>query len=272
MSYYTTEALKILQDDLATIESRKNALFMEFISHKCTAEETEEYMKHGFARRLATLARAIQNIFKFLPPNITFIPSQNDRKDAEINLQAFVFHVFGCVDNLARICVYENRIRKPNGKLIPKSQIGFTKKCTVVRKAISSDLLSILKKYDDWLELQSEFRHALAHRIPLYIPPQAVPKKNAEEFTRLDHEISVIRSKMMKSMLDQEAFWKLSGEADQLENAQQKLVRFRPSMLHSFEEKTPEIIFHAQILADFRTVETIAKQVLAEISHTEQIP
>jgi hypothetical protein len=44
------------------------------------------------------------------------------------------------------------------------------------------------------------------------------------------------------------------------------LGRFRPWIQHSFEEKAEPVVFYAQMLADFNTVDEIGRKMLDELT------
>jgi hypothetical protein len=56
------------------------------------------------------------------------------------------------------------------------------------------------------------------------------------------------------------------GEYDRLSTEQLKLGRFRPWVQHSFEENAKPVVFHAQMLADFNTVDEVAQKMLEELA------
>jgi len=45
-----------------------------------------------------------------------------------------------------------------------------------------------------------------------------------------------------------------------------KLGRFRPWVQHSFEEKAKPVVFHAQMLSDFNTVDELSRKMLDELA------
>jgi hypothetical protein len=53
-------------------------------------------------------------------------------------------------------------------------------------------------------------------------------------------------------------------EYDRLSAEQLRLGRFRPWVQHSFEEHAKPIVFHAQMLADFKTIDELALKLLSE--------
>jgi hypothetical protein len=77
-----------------------------------------EYVRHGFLRRLGTLQRCIQNIYFAYPPERSDIPSRNECVDLAINLQSFIFNVFGCIDNLAWVWAIENELTADLGGIL----------------------------------------------------------------------------------------------------------------------------------------------------------
>lgn len=95
-----------------------------------------------------------------------------------------------------------------------------------------------------------EYRDALAHRIPLYIPPGGVPTRNVEAY----NDFSV----------------RMNDEADPLEwerlsTDQDKLLIFQPMMTHSIRETTARYPFHVQMIADFLTIEEMGYKMLHEL-------
>jgi hypothetical protein len=55
------------------------------------------------------------------------------------------------------------------------------------------------------------------------------------------------------------------AEYDRLSQEQDSLGVFRPEMTHSFEEQPGTIVFHAQVLADFNTIEDMGMRMLEEL-------
>ena len=213
-----------------------------------------EYAKHGFLRRLGTLLRCIENTFELLPPNRDDEPPErNVRIDATINIEAFVFNVFGAIDNLAWIWVSEIQLTKSDGSAIPNGWVGLGPKNEYVRKSLPQTLQIYLSSRDVWFQHLENFRHALAHRIPLYIPPYIVSPEREEEWRSLERAID---DAMLRGDAEAEA---------QLKESQNKLCRFRPWMIHSFSEGSRPVAFHAQLIADFKTLEELALKILPEL-------
>jgi hypothetical protein len=97
------------------------------------------------------------------------------------------------------------------------------------------------------------FRHALAHRIPLYIPPFTVDPLKADEYRSFDE----LKAKAVRR-LD-------FVEHERLSSEQMKLAKFSPMYCHSFSEQSPQVAFHAQLLADFNTVHALGQRMIVEL-------
>jgi hypothetical protein len=85
-----------------------------------------------------------------------------------------------------------------------------------------------------------ELRHALAHRIPLYIPPYVIQHADVAAYDEL-------AKKMNEAImaLDFAAYDNISAE-------QLKLGRFQPWISQSFAEGAKPVVFHPQGLGRFQ--------------------
>ena len=153
-------------------------------------------------------------------------------------------NVFGALDNFAWIRVSEKPLK------VGRKQTGLGPKCEVVRASFSDEMRDYLTGLDDWFAHIIEFRDALAHRIPLYIPPYIVSEEDDAEYEALE-----ARKRISK---DPEEYDRLCAE-------QRRLETFHPVMKHALDDKKPPVVFHFQLLQDFLTVEEIAQKLLLEL-------
>lgn len=211
----------------------------------------------GVARRIGTLSRCIETVFSILPPNQTTPPEKDILTDASINIQAFVTNVSGCCDNLAWLWVHECGVVQDDGSELANGMVGLSKKYKQVWRSFSLPFRDYLKSRDEWFEHTKGFRDSLSHRIPLYIPPYVVDPDNGERYGELE---SAAWNALLAGDLEKH---------DGLLAEQDKLKFFRPWMSHSFAEASPMAVFHAQLLADFYTVEELGLKFLEELSAAE---
>jgi hypothetical protein len=228
---------------------RYQDLQFRFLSRFSEAR-SKEFALHGFSRRIGTLRRCIQNVYALYAPTRADIPDKDTVLDLTINLQSFLFNLFGAIDNLARIWVVENEVVDAKGRPLPAKRISF--KNEDVRASLNPDFLGYMDGLKDWLDYLDSFRHALAHRVPPYIPPYNVRTKDAARYSELD------------DLKNKAALAGDVGEYERLDAEQMQLAWFVPGLTHAFSEAPGVIAFHAQVIADSNTLIEIAENFLAQ--------
>jgi hypothetical protein len=251
VAFYSEKQLADLDEQRGKLVRQYLNLVSRYQGRKYLSERGKEYALHGFGRRLNLLRTAIDQVFTALPPERDDIPEIEETLTATIAIQAFVLNVIGCVDNLAWIWVYEKGVKANNGAELDRKLVGLWKR--EVQATISEKFRAYLESRTAWLDSINNFRDALAHRIPLYIPPYAVGKTKIEELTRLDEEANAALLRR-----DHVAY-------DRARDAQKKLGYFRPTVTHSFYEPSGEVYFHFQLLNDWLTIEELGLKVLEEL-------
>jgi hypothetical protein len=195
------------------------------------------------------MKHAIVKVFDLLPPDEGDIPDAETRTEALVNLHAFVMNVFGAIDNLAWIWVLEKKITCRDGSTLPQRYVGLGPKDAALRSSLSPRFRMHLRGLKKWFRYLEDFRHALAHRVPLYIPPYAILTKDAAKHAELE--------KLKQEAGDLTEYNRLCAE-------QRKLERFEPVMRQTFGKSNP-IVFHPQMLRDFATVEEMGHLMLNEL-------
>jgi hypothetical protein len=244
---FTKEYRAELLAKLQTIGPKSDNLLLRFVAYPFVQEKAQEYARHGFARRLQTLRRCIENVFKIISPGVVKLPSKHRLYDAQINIQAAIANTYGCVDNLAWVWVHERRLSSE-----PRL-VGLRKHNTQVRASLSADLQIYLDLLEGWFAYLADYRHALAHRIPMYIPPGNVRPKDVETYNDL--------MTRMNEALDSRRL----QEYGRLSAQQSKLLVFQPIIGHSLKEMEAPYFFHPQLLVDFLTVEELGEKMLVEL-------
>jgi hypothetical protein len=246
--YFTQEQLEKVNRGHGEVHERFADLRQQYMIKNYRNGCAKEYAFHGFCRRLGTLVKCIDRVFEILPADREEIPSRDEVVDATINIQAFVLNTFGCLDNLAWVWVYEKDVRrKGETELLDPRWVGLGKSNKQVRCSFSQPFRSYLDSREQWFTHIKEFRDALAHRIPLYIPPYIIAPNRRDEYKRLDAAANeAVRLRNV-------------AEYDRLTAEQEALGRFQPVMIHSLTESSGTIVFHAQLLADFNTIDEIGR-------------
>jgi hypothetical protein len=250
--YYSDDALQKLKAEYQTIDGKLNHLVERYFLLDLKNSRAKEFATQGYPRRLKVMVRCITNVFGMIPPERAELPSRDELSDATINIQSFLFNVFGSVDNLAWIWMCEKGQKRADGTPIPDTHVGLGPRNDSVRRTLSKEFQEYLAGLQKWFVHIADLRHALAHRIPLYIPPYVIQEADEAAYRDFDAKMSDAIKKHDYSGYDQ-----LSVE-------QMKLGRFRPWVQHSFEENAVPTVFHAQMLADFNTVEELGRKMLNE--------
>jgi hypothetical protein len=254
VGYLSDEHITMLEEGCRAIAGQCQKLVESFLSRQYNDPKAQEYAHHGFSRRLNTLARCIENTFGILPPDLAGSPAREQLLDAAINVQAFVFNVFGSLDNLAWIWVSEKSLTGKDGYPIPDHRVGLRASNALVRGSLSAEFQAYLQQLDPWFLYLEDFRHALAHKIPLYIPPYVVSPANEVAYREIQE-----RSKAAISRGNFVEYGHMSAEQD-------ALGVFRPWVIHSVgRQPANPVMLHAQLLTDFATVESVAQRMLAEL-------
>lgn len=227
-----------------TIEMRKalEQIMVEWLPG-LKSPRAREYLTHGVGRRLRILQRCFENVFAICPVGHTEPLSDAERTDLEISLHAFVINVHGLLDNLAWVRVFEGT---RSGGLPPRTQVGLFDK-PIVGKYLSEEAREYLARPEiiRWYQTYANnYRDALAHRIPLYVPPSTMTKAEAKKAQELEDQI-------MEKMKSHDF-----AAMEALEEAQDKVGTFSPVFVHSYKDtdRSPPVAFHPQLIQDARTV------------------
>ena len=251
--YFTAEMIKKLQGDREIARQQLDDLLTRYLSRTFNNANAQDYARYGFCRRLRLLVHAIDFVYKILPPEREDIPEGHEVADATMAMQSFVINTFGCLDNLAWILVYEKDVRGQNGEKLSREKVGFGKHCKELRESLSNEFRDYLDLRKPWLEHVKTSRDSLAHRIPHYIPPYIVLPESWDEYSRLEEASG-------KAMRQRDA-----AAYDRLKSEQRKLGCFHLSMTHGPRDASSGVVVHAQLLADFFTIDEFGKKVLEEL-------
>lgn len=247
--FFGDRAIENLAESYATLGTRHDQLVEAYISHAFTSEKAARFAREGFNRRLAVMKHAIIEVFDLLPPNEDDIPDVETRTKALVNLHAFVMNVFGALDNLAWIWVLEKKISCRDGSTLPQRYVGLGPKDIALRSSLSDAFRMHLRGLKKWFHYLEDFRHALAHRVPFYIPPHTILEKDAARYAELERLKGVAGS---------------LARYNELCAQQRQLERFVPVIRQTFGKSKP-IVFHLQIMRDFATIEELGRMMLKEL-------
>lgn len=214
-------------------------------------ERAVEYLRHGVGRRLDILRKGMEQIFALFPPSQERPLPRETLAAVQLYLHAFVINVAGVLDNWAWAFVFRHALL---------DAIGDRRNVDLFKRATQRFLPATLREYlisteiERWqAEYLSGYRDALAHRIPLYIPPAAFSEEDSSRYERLEKEKAVRIKNHDWDRLD--AIWA----------EQQAIGTASPVFMQSFspEEGARPVFLHPQVLTDGVTVVEIGKRFYA---------
>jgi len=206
-----------------------------------------EYLVYGAARRLAVLRRCLVQIFELFPLEQERPLPLGTLADVQINLHAFVINLSGIFDNWAWAYVLRHDLLAQVGG---RHKVGLFCTATVARLPhVLREYLSAQSLVDWQAKYLKNYRDALAHRIPLYIPPAEFTPEDGERFNEIEAE----KAQCLKEM-DWQRLNAIRGEQSSI-----GVPSF--SFLHSFEEgqASSRVLIHPQLLTDGQGVVEFGK-------------
>lgn len=248
---YTSEAREQIKGGYLTARLELRALRLDLMAgwhQKLQSPRAKEYLAHGVCRRIGILRRCVDNVFEICPVDRVELLSDDERVDLEINMHAFVVNVHGLLDNLAWVTVFEKAPHLEENR----GQVGLFKGSVLehlpeeTKKYLAEEhIVGWFKKY------ATNYRDALVHRIPLYVPPSGMTDAEAARHAEIEARIW----EKMKS-------YDLEGVRD-LRDEQAALGSILPVFKHSFgdDDAAQAMAFHAQLVADVNTILAIVRVV-----------
>ncbi len=256
MIYSQKQVLEINQT-LCLISSEYADILLKYTQKNWLDARIYEFAVHGFSRRLKILRACIFNAFEICPLQNTSKLEDDSIENLTINLHAFYINLYGALENLAWVWTLNFYIKDKDNSVINFSEIGFSKKYKKFRLTCSIKILEKLAEYENWYSGLENFRHALAHRIPLYVPPVGRTPNERDKYNALIQKQNNYFEKM-----DLDGVAKTQEEIDDI-------GKFIPKMKHSWLEKSDEIKFHEQILRDWKVICELAILFYNEIDNIQ---
>ena len=251
------EDIEKIEEKLVLLKSRYAELINKLhqIGSALKNDKAKEYLFHGVARRLGVIERCVVNIYSIFPLQREQLLDWDELKDVDINLHAFFVNIFGLLDNMAWVAVYEKDRRRG----INKKDVGLYRIKTQeilnddFREYLNSDRMK--KWHDEYLK---NYRDALSHRIPLYVPPKNLTPDQQKQVADIEER----RNKAIRG--------RDFSLIDNLQKEEDKIGTPSPFFLHSLPETDNKMVsLHAQVITDFGTVEEILDNFCAMFTNSK---
>ncbi len=246
MSFFEQNHINQIKLEFALINSRyiNLSIKLQKLHNSLKIDEAKEYLTHGVMRRMGIIKRSIENVFTIFPIERIKLLSMDELRDVDINLHAFYINIFGLLDNMAWVFIHEKQLTAE----ISKMSVGLYKK--KMQKYLMEEFRHYLnsERMKKWhTEYLKNYRDALSHRIPLYVPPKTLTPEQASQVEQIENKIADCWDPLDLDMIE-----KLHKEHDSIGD-----ICFL--IKHAFSE-SKSIVLHAQLIADFNTIEEIVER------------
>ena len=109
-AFYEAAMIQDLMRECGDAEGKYVRLRLKYITRTFRTPKGQEFALHGYCRRMGLMVHCLENVYRSLPPDMTAVPLDEQVLDCTVNLQAFLINVFGALDNLAWVLVFEKNI------------------------------------------------------------------------------------------------------------------------------------------------------------------
>jgi hypothetical protein len=243
MAYSPDQVSNLLIEHKAVLSGLQSLLLEHVVQGHSIAEPgVQEHLLHGAGRRVSLLKRTLQNVFEVFPPSTDRPLAEEARADVQINLQSFVMNLYGIFDNWAWAFVLRHNLKSQIGG---RRNVGLFNNKT--KKHLPEPITSYLNSPDItrwYTEYLKNYRDALAHRIPPYIPPAVFTVEEDKRYKKLKTEkVECIKSRDWERL-------------DQIREEQAAIGKSCLTFLHSFsgEDSPRPMLLHPQLLCDAKVV------------------
>ena len=244
---YTGESIERLNKERLKVADRLAALMVTTLKEqqKISVEEAAEYLRFGVGRRLSVMKHCLNTVFNVFPPQ-EIKPLRSEQLNVvQISLQAFVINLSGIFDNFAWAFVLLHGLQLK--ELADKRGNPDRMKIGMFNPATQAFLPPELLAWANDAQIKvwqtdylKSYRDALAHRIPLYIPPSRLTEAEARRFSEIEmREIELIEGHQF-------------DELDELRAERDALGMSYPIYLET--PKGRKVMLHPQMLCDGLTV------------------
>lgn len=243
MAYTTAQTLSLKQQCATACEDllRLHVRFDQAATD-IPDDRGKEHIKYGVGRRLHLIGFALRNIYRIFPPDRATTLGLQELADVQLNLHAFVINLSGSFDNMAWAFVLRHSLLNQVGGPI---NVGMFRDATQRLFPFALKTLLDAPEAKTWQRTyMKDYRDALAHRIPLYLPPAVVTKEEADRYGVIEQEkLDALRKRQFDRI-------------EKLEEEQAQLGRPCFAFMHSFDPGSPSrpIALHLQLVTDTRTL------------------
>lgn len=246
--------------------------YLKYGVDDCYKNELYKTVNFCFCRRYLMLINCLENIYRLRKPSEITLPNQHTVTKLTINMQCFIFNLYGAYENLAKIYAIITKFEAER-----KTEISFFHNKKRLVKTLPEEIKTKFNKktseggyYEYFNDYLKNVRHALAHNEPFYIPCEYYDEITRSTYLGLKQEWYKCYLNMLQPQDTLSAtlchIKKCSIELEQIDKKQKKLAFFCPV----FGNNEKLYAFYSQILNDLETLTEISGLIFSSITNGEQ--
>lgn len=243
MEYEASQIMDLIRYNAKVLRELQDLMLRNVVEGESLSDQrAREYLHRGVGRRLNVIHLAISRIFELFPPSRRKPLPKAKLNEVQVYLHAFVANLSGIFDCWAWAFVLRY-------SLLP--QVGGPRDVGMFLRTTQRFLPTPLETYLTTEPIKSwqtgylkSFRDALAHRIPLYIPPSAYTAADARRF----NELEVQKGQFLRAGNSSEAE-RVMDEQEQLGTAALVFMQELTS-----DPSAKPVLLHPQVNSDAATV------------------
>ena len=240
MSPYSQKTLDDLTEHQISLKEQMQRLMLDCIQQGQALPESlaREHMVRGAGRRLGILIHSTESIFALFPLSTTKPLHRDALADIQVHLHAFLMNLYGVFENWGWAFVLRHDLE---AAVEGRRGIGlFNRKTQRFLPPALRDYL-VSGAVPEWHEKYlKNYRDALAHRMPPYVPPSELTSEEGKRFNELEAEkLYCLKNRDLERL-------------DRVNAEQADIGRPSWTFLHAFSEVEPPrpLLLHGQLLTD----------------------
>lgn len=244
--------------------------------------KAQQYLMQGVLNRYLTIEENWRWIFFNLPVDRKESLSTHGTRVASVHLNSIYLHIQGVLDNFAWLFIHQLDV-KLAGTIKRTDVFLYSKK--ILELLPESPEKDKIKDFSSWYKEVCMKRHPVAHRLPLHIPSQILPSKEAaaksqeletQYFENINRFAKESKEALVTNPLDldihglnkrnqdvTERINKYEKEQQAIEKEIEKLGTFTPGFMYPEESVIYPI--YPTVTEDIKNLDTITNECLSII-------
>jgi hypothetical protein len=177
---------------------------LTYFNHPKLHNQSLNYLRYGSAKRIMTIWEDMRWLKRNIPVKRRAPLAGGECRAASLHLNSLYLNIRGCLDNFAWALLWQlapSEAEKFDSE-DDFQRVGLFKK-SVLGKLSGTKLKDFLEGCAEWDKDFKVKRDPVAHRLPLFIPPQILKEAEAQEYQALNRQITESNSEFFQMSMEE---------------------------------------------------------------------